>query len=141
MENTVKRIISVVRIVKNSYGEYVCKAYDQFNVRFQDADCFESDLESAQGTMRAMLSFNYGEVDVPADTTPAVESTSVVEPVKSDSSRIVGSARIGHGTKLHRAYKDSRYGIGFYCSCPGTNNGSACHKATFFPGVESNCGN
>lgn len=60
---------------------------------------------------------------------------------KEDQGRQAGAIRIGNGNKLHPAYKDPRYGLIITCSCPGTQQGSAYHRATFFPGKEANCQN
>ena len=54
---------------------------------------------------------------------------------------IHGAVKIGNGAKLHRARKDSLYGLVILCGCPGTQQGSAYHRARFFVGMESNCKN
>lgn len=55
-ESIMKRIIAIVRIVKvQETGEWQCKAYDQHNVRWPEADYFTDDKSDAQDTMRAML--------------------------------------------------------------------------------------
>jgi hypothetical protein len=54
---------------------------------------------------------------------------------------IQGAVRIGSGAKLHRARKDSVYGLVILCGCPGTQSGNAYHRARFFAGMESNCKN
>ena len=59
----------------------------------------------------------------------------------NNASEIWGAVRIGNGTKLHRAYKDSRFGLIICCSCAGTSQGSAYNNARFFAGVQSNCKN
>lgn len=51
---------------------------------------------------------------------------------------INGAARIGHGAKLHPAVKEKGC-VFFTCSCPGTQSGSAAHKATFFSGLVATC--
>jgi hypothetical protein len=50
-----------------------------------------------------------------------------------------GAVRIGGGTKLHPAVIDAHYGLTIRCSCPGTQQGAAYHKARFFQGVQGNC--
>jgi hypothetical protein len=52
---------------------------------------------------------------------------------------IKGAVRIGSGTKLHPAVKEARYGLMILCSCPGTQQGAAYHRAQFFAGVARNC--
>ena len=54
---------------------------------------------------------------------------------------IQGAVRIGNGTKLHPAIKDARYGLMIRCSCPGTQQGAAYHRARFFPNTAANCKN
>jgi hypothetical protein len=59
-----------------------------------------------------------------------------------------GAARIGRtGAKLHPAsivrlvFDDgSHQSLQFHCSCGGTQNGHAAHKAQFSEGAEPNCG-
>jgi hypothetical protein len=50
-----------------------------------------------------------------------------------------GAVRIGNGTKLHPAVKDSSYGLMIRCCCPGTQQGGAYKTARFFPGVNATC--
>lgn len=50
-----------------------------------------------------------------------------------------GAAKIGHGVKLHKAVLDGTYGLMIVCGCPGTQNGSAYHRARFFANVQPNC--
>lgn len=58
----------------------------------------------------------------------------------------VGAVRIGRsGTKLHPAYLDMGYDgkehLVIACSCPGTQQGGAYHKARFILGARANCRN
>jgi hypothetical protein len=54
---------------------------------------------------------------------------------------INGAVRIGQGTKMHPAIKSAQYGLLICCRCPGTQQGTAYHKAQFFAGMASNCRN
>ena len=54
----------------------------------------------------------------------------------------VGAVKIGrNGTKLHPAKIDEQYGLIITCSCPGTQQGAAYHKAQFFRNMPANCKN
>lgn len=53
---------------------------------------------------------------------------------------VEGAVRIGRGDKLHPARKDGTYGLFILCRCPGTQQGAAYHRATFFAGVSRTCG-
>lgn len=55
--------------------------------------------------------------------------------------KMMGAVRIGKGVKLHKAYKDNYYGLVICCGCPGTQQGSAYHRARFFANVEPTCKN
>jgi hypothetical protein len=61
--------------------------------------------------------------------------------MNTESKDIQGAVKIGNGTKLHKAYKDKTYGLIICCGCPGTQQGSAYHRARFFPNVTPNCKN
>jgi hypothetical protein len=53
---------------------------------------------------------------------------------------VEGAVRIGRGDKLHPARKDGVYGLMILCRCPGTQQGSAYNRASFFAGVSRTCG-
>lgn len=55
--------------------------------------------------------------------------------------KIDGSVKIGNGAKLHKAYKDEKNHLWICCGCPGTQQGSAYHRARFFANVEATCKN
>jgi hypothetical protein len=64
-----------------------------------------------------------------ADTVASIKGVKGVlratKAVKTDS-RVYGAARIGHGVKLHPAFKDTLTGwIQCICGCPGTSNNHA----------------
>jgi hypothetical protein len=59
----------------------------------------------------------------------------------NNQTEISGAVKIGNGTKLHKACKDSKYGLMILCGCPGTQQGSAYNRARFFAGVQANCKN
>jgi hypothetical protein len=52
---------------------------------------------------------------------------------------VEGAVRIGSGDKLHPAIKDATYGLMIRCSCPGTQQGRAYHRAVFFAGATRTC--
>ena len=57
--------------------------------------------------------------------------------------QVHGAVRIGRGEKLHPAYKvvkaDGKHEMFIRCSCPGTQQGRAYNKATFYAGVQRTC--
>jgi hypothetical protein len=54
-------------------------------------------------------------------------------------SRVNGAARIGHGTKLHPAFKDTLTGfVQCICGCPGTSNNHA-RVSGFWVDQQANC--
>lgn len=51
-----ERIVTRTKIVKTPHEqEWQIKAYDQHDVRFVEADCFETDKVAAQQTAAAMI--------------------------------------------------------------------------------------
>jgi hypothetical protein len=55
-ESRYERKIAVVRIVwDGATREYHCKAYDQKNIRWPEADYYTEDRDDARATMKAML--------------------------------------------------------------------------------------
>lgn len=61
--------------------------------------------------------------------------------MNTESKNIQGAVKIGNGTKLHKAYKDVNNHLWICCGCPGTQQGSAYHRAKFFANTTPNCKN